>query len=631
MPTVASRGATSVAQVIDPDSPTEVPGLDPASNARWQARFRAARVTLPEWAFDNPARCLYLSDQTGIVELFAWDRHADTHRQVTDRPNGTLAGALTTDGDAIWWFADTDGDEWGTWLVQPFAGGEDRPAAPDVEPAYSAGLAIGKRLVVIGRSTDDGTQILASAAEGSTEVLYEHPETAYVGGLSRDESLVVIGHSEHGDARHMALRVLSTEDGKAIAEKWDGDDLGLSSLGFAPVDGDPRLLVGHERRGRPELLIWDVATDSETEIVLGLAGEITASWFPDGSALLVGHDHAARTELYRYDLAAASLQRLSTPTGVVSGATARPEGTVEFSWSSSVEPPTIRAVSGSAVSGSAVNGSADNDGVVLAAPGPRPPSAFPVEDSWVDGPGGPIHTLVVRPPQGQAPYATAFLVHGGPESADDDSFKARRAAYAEAGYAVVHLNYRGSTGYGSTWRDALVGRPGLTECDDIAAVQDWAVSSGLADPSRCIIAGGSWGGYLTLLSLGTQPERWAAGVAEVPVADYLAAYADEMEGLRAFDRALFGGSPEEVEEVYRRSSPITYVDAVRAPVLVMAGANDPRCPLRQIENYLAALQKGGKDHEVYRFDAGHGSLVIEETIRQVAAALDFCLRQVPPG
>ncbi|CAN5420460.1 prolyl oligopeptidase family serine peptidase [soil metagenome] len=601
---------------VDSAAPADVPGLDQATNARWQARFRAPRVALPEWAIDAPQRCLYLCDQTGTVELYAWDRTTDTHRQVTDRPNGTLSGALTADGDRIWWFADADGDEWGQWMTQPFGGGPDLPGAAGVEPAYPAGLAIGHRVVVIGRSTDDGTQILRTSAAGSVTVLYEHEESAYVGGLSRDENLLAVGHSEHGDARHMALRILSTVDGSTIGTKWDGEDLGLSSLGFAPITGDARFLVGHERRGRPELLIWDVAADTETEIPLDLPGEVSGSWYADGSALLVGHDHAARSELYRYDLAEGSLHRLDTPPGVVSGATARPDGAVEFSWSSSVQPPSIRAVGGS---------------VVLTAPGQRPPEASPVEDSWVDGPGGAIHALVVRPPHRQPPYATAFLIHGGPESADEDAFRARRAAYVEAGYAVVHVNYRGSTGYGSIWRDALTGRPGLTECEDIAAVHDWAVSSGLADPAKCILTGGSWGGYLTLLGLGTQPQRWAAGVAEVPVADYLAAYEEEMEGLRAFDRALFGGSPEEIGEVYRRSSPITYVEAVRAPVLIMAGANDPRCPLRQIENYLAALAEHDLDHEVYRFDAGHGSLVIEETIRQVSAALDFCLRRVPPA
>ena len=84
--------------------------------------------------------------------------------------------------------------------------------------------------------------------------------------------------------------------------------------------------------------------------------------------------------------------------------------------------------------------------------------------------------------------------------------------------------------------------------------------------------------------------------------------------------------------MYRRTSPMTYVDQVRVPVLILAGANDPRCPIRQIENYLARLEELGRPHEVYRYDAGHGSLVIEESIRQVEAQLAFASRNLgtPP-
>jgi dipeptidyl aminopeptidase/acylaminoacyl peptidase len=190
----------------------------------------------------------------------------------------------------------------------------------------------------------------------------------------------------------------------------------------------------------------------------------------------------------------------------------------------------------------------------------------------------------------------------------------------------VQVNYRGSTGYGAAWRDAIEGRPGLTELEDLAAVRAWAVSSGLA--STCVLTGGSWGGYLTLLGVGTQPELWSAGVAGVPVADYVAAYEDEMEPLRAFDRSLFGGSPEELPELYARCSPLTYVEQVRAPVLVLAGQNDPRCPIRQIENWLSAAAAAGKDVEVYRYEAGHGSLVVEERVRQMRAELEFVARRL---
>jgi dienelactone hydrolase len=593
--------------------------LSPEVTARWQARFRAPRVSLPEWAEDAPHRNLYSSDVSGVVEQYAWDRETGERRQVTDRPNGTLMSTLSPDGETIWWFADTDGDEFGVWQTQPFAGGPDTVAVPEVEPAYPAGLEVGRAMVAIGRSTDDGSELWLAPSGQAPRVIYRHADPASVDALTRDDALLVISHSEHGDPRYPALRVLRTdstteEQPSVVAEKWDGDGRGLHALEFGPLPDDRRLLVGHERRGREELLIWDVAADTETEIVLDLPGDVTASFYPDGSALLVGHDHAARSELYRYDLGSGFLEKLETPTGVVRGATARPDGTVELAWSNSELPPVVRRADGA---------------VVLTVTDEEPPAAYPVEDRWVPGPGGEVHALLVRP-EGPAPYATAFLVHGGPEAADDDSYRARRAAYVDAGYAVVHVNYRGSTGYGSAWRDALTGRPGLTELEDVGAVYDALTAEGIVDPQRALISGGSWGGFLTLLGLGTQPERWAAGIAEVPVADYLAAYEDEMEGLRAYDRALFGGSPDEVHDVYVRSSPITYVDAVAAPVLVVAGANDPRCPIRQIDNYLGELEKLGKEHEVYRFDAGHGSLVIEETIRQVEVALSFALRHVRP-
>src|SRR5450631_12748 len=149
------------------------------------------------------------------------------------------------------------------------------------------------------------------------------------------------------------------------------------------------------------------------------------------------------------------------------------------------------------------------------------------------------------------------------------------------------------------------------------------------DRIRIVLTGGSWGGYLTLLGLGTQPDAWAVGVAGVPVADYVAEYQDEMEGLRAYDRALFGGSPDEVPDRYRQSSPITYVDDVVAPVFILAGANDPRCPIRQIDNYIERLTARSAPFEVYRFDAGHGSLVVEERIKQAEAEIDFARRHLP--
>ncbi|QIB48884.1 S9 family peptidase [Streptomyces aureoverticillatus] len=590
----------------------------------WEKRFRAPRVSLPDWAEDAPHRSLFVSNATGTYELYAWDRATGEQRQVTDRPNGTTDGLLSPDGQWIWWFDDKDGDEFGVWQRQPFDGsGTDEPAVPGLDASYPAGLAVGRdgRTVVVGRSTDeDGSTIHvvrpdAAPGEAPAEI-YRHRESAGVGDLSHDGTLIAVEHTEHGDAMHAALRVVRT-DGSTVAELDDSKggtvELGLEVLGFAPVDGDTRLLVGHQRRGRWEPMVWDVTTGEETDLALDLPGDVSAEWYPDGSALLVAHGFEARGDLWRYDFATRELTPVPTPRGSVSGATARPDGTVEYMWSSAAEPPVLRSTSGK---------------VVLDPPGMKAPGSVPVEDVWVQGPGGRIHALVQKPAGTSGPLPTVFEVHGGPTWHDSDSFMAGPAAWVDHGYAVVRVNYRGSTGYGREWTDALKHRVGLIELEDIAAVRAWAVDSGLADPDRLVLAGGSWGGYLTLLGLGTQPDAWALGLAAVPVADYVTAYHDEMEALKAIDRTFFGGTPEEVPERFEASSPLTYVDAVKVPVYISAGVNDPRCPIRQVENYVNRLAARDAVHEVYRYDAGHGSLVVDERIKQVALELDFAERHL---
>ena len=143
-----------------------------------------------------------------------------------------------------------------------------------------------------------------------------------------------------------------------------------------------------------------------------------------------------------------------------------------------------------------------------------------------------------------------------------------------------------------------------------------------------MFGGGSWGGYLTLLALGTQPERWALGLASVPIGDYVAAYEDEMEPLKKYDAALFGGTPAEIPERYRERNPITYVDRVRVPVLMLVGLNDPRCPARSVDLYEERLRALGKTFETYRYDAGHGSLVVEEQIRQLERQIAFAAKHL---
>jgi len=603
-------------------SPAPEPSGGPQSSdvmPPWERRFRAGRIGMPDWAEDAPERCAVVATTGGVLELHSWDRAAGTLTQLTDRKEGTAQGGIDPAGEWIWWFDDASGNEHGVWRRQPFGAAPGTGVEPvsELPPAYSTGLALGRDgLAVIGQTDDGyGTRLFVITPGQADRLIYEHVEDGGVGGLSEDDTLLAIVHSEHGDSRHAALRVVRVDDGSTVAELWDGEGKGLDPLGFSPVSGDQRLLVLHERRGRGELMIWDVVTGEQIEVDLGRPGEISdAQWYRDGSAVLVSIDHEARTRLYSLALDTLTATPVGPLDGTVMSATTRPDGDVWLLWSSAASPSAVRDLAGN---------------VLLTPPGEPAPASVPVEDIWVDGPGGRIHALLRRPEAVEGPLPLVIDIHGGPTAHDGDWFRAYPSAWVDHGFALLQVNYRGSTGYGSAWRDALEQRVGHIELEDVVAVRDHLVETGVVDPNRIVLAGASWGGYLTLLGLGLYPDRWAVGVAGVPVADYVAAYEDEMEGLKAFDRSLFGGSPEEVPEKYHDSSPISYADAVQAPVLILAGENDPRCPIRQIDNYVEVLAARGATHEVYRYDAGHGSLVDDERVRQVKAEIDFVTRQLP--
>ncbi len=578
----------------------------------WKRRFRAPRVMFPSWARDDADRLVYLSNAGGKFEVYTWDRRSGAQRRLTDRIEGTgyrVPARLEPSGERVWWFDDQKGNELGRWVREPFGGGTPQQMTPGLAPAYSAGIALGAGVAVVGRSLGgEGTTVFVLREGAEPQQIYAHPQSASVGDLSRDQRYFVVMHSEHGDSRNRALRVLDLS-GKTIAEKWEGPGKGLGATRWAPIAGDARLIVQHERTGTARPMIWDVARDREVELEIDLPGEMSADWYPNGKALLVSHDHRGRTELYHYDLATKRLERITTEPGTIGGARVRPDGEIWYGLDRSSEQPAVRSVGGA---------------IVLRPAGEPAPRGMPYRDADVDG----IHVFVAEPAQGAGPRPTYFFIHGGPEAHDRDSYSPTVQAWVDHGYAVVMVNYRGSSGYGKAWRDAIVGRPGLTELEDIAKVRAWAIREKIADPKRSFIGGGSWGGYLTLLGLGTQPEAWALGVGIVPIGDYIPAFEDEMEPLKRYDAALFGGTPTEVPEKYRVANPITYIEKVRAPMILLVGQNDPRCPSRSVDVYVERLRQLGKPYQEYRYDAGHGSVVIDEQLKQVGMELDFAAKHL---
>ena len=586
---------------------------------RWQQRLRAPQVK--SWSLLGPSvawaqdreRGVLLANPGGRFEVYAFDAFSRPAqlRQVTDRPQGTVGCAIAPDGNDVFWFDDQDGDELGRWRRQPFGGGEESLLLADLAPAYAKGIVTRRGGgTVIGRDVDDGFELVVASASGLGEVVYRSPEHARL--LDADDHVAAISHPPDGDLLHPIVRIVDLSDGRIVAE-LDDKGLGVTPIALSPAR-DRRLLVAHSRHDRKGLLIWSPDTDAVHEVVVDLDGDVSGQWLPDASGLLLVSSLDGRDVPYKLDLASGSLDRLDAPYGVVDEYSPRNDGTVQALVESSVEPPRIVEIGG---------------GSIVVFDGEPPARSVPAEDIYANGPAGRVHAFLHRPDVGSAPFPTVFAVHGGPTAQDIDEYLPLTAALVDAGYAVVRVNYRGSTGYGREWRDALVARLGAIEMEDIGAVRAVLEADGIIDPAEVAVVGASWGGYLTLFALGVEPDRWSAGIAFVPLADFALSQEDQPAWMTAYDRVLFGGTPHEMPDEYRTASPLTYVDAVRSPVLITAGANDPRCPPRATDTYVDRLRQREHDVVYVRKDTGHASYDNERRVEEIGLTLEFLESRMP--
>ncbi|WP_375426640.1 S9 family peptidase [uncultured Friedmanniella sp.] len=236
--------------------------------------------------------------------------------------------------------------------------------------------------------------------------------------------------------------------------------------------------------------------------------------------------------------------------------------------------------------------------------------AQPVRWPAADGSGDvhgwfypPTHPELSGPDGALPPLIT--LSHGGPTSYSSSSLILGHQFWTSRGYAVLDVNYGGSTGYGRTYRERLVGRWGLVDVADCASGAAAMGERGLADPARLAVKGGSAGGYTTLRAL-TATQTFAAGISQYGVGDLeaLALHTHKFES-RYLD-GLVGPYPE-AREVYLDRSPIQHLDQLAAPILLLQGTEDKVVPPEQAEDMAAAAREQGLPVALLMFAGeGHG-------------------------
>ncbi|MGW2815930.1 alpha/beta fold hydrolase [Streptomyces sp. NPDC001415] len=577
------------------------------------SRYQVYRAALPEVCAAEPTRMVFTGDANGRCEVFTWDARTRRTRQVTDRPHGTLHGAIDRDAN-VWWF-DEDQHGTGRWRFQPFEGGPDLPGLTGVPEGEPRGLAVGDEArVAMGVGDGRSTAVHVGPRGGAAREVTRVDGHATLSGITPDGRLLALSGAA-GSAR--AVTVLADDGTTRAVLAGDGNGAGpggrLWSLGFAPAAGRAELLLVQEVNDQYLLASWSPGTGLAIHSWCAFDSEITARWHPDGRSLLVRQDRHGRSTLHRVGLTERTVEPVPTPRGTLLDAAPRTGSDVHYLWTDTATPPRMASTAGTPLP--------PTHGIPGQVPGEH-------RELWTAGPDGPVHSLLSLPEGRKGAVPAVFLVHGGPGDHDRDAYDGVVHSLVASGFAVVRVNYRGSTGYGPRWRRSFGQGVGLTQVEDLVAVRADLVARGVLRADAVGLWGTSWGGYLVLLALGVHPGLWQAGVAVKPVADCAAAYRTTTEALRALDERLFGGTPDEVPERYERSSPLHYADAVQAPLLVAAATRDAKCPPGQVRDYLAALRLAGVRHESMWLDTGHDGYEADDHVAVLRRAVVFLDREL---
>jgi len=580
---------------------------------------------VPDWlqvrtwrAFDvDPdGRVLAGHDDSGTVQLVELDGGAAT--PLTALP-GSVTGRYLPGRRTVLVSHDTGGDERAQLSLLDLEGLDQPAGLADLSPLIRAEGVMHTLLEVAGhrlvyahnarngvdfdvhvRDLDSGTDLAAYTGGGMVEEAALSPQgdrlaLALTSTLPMSAHLVLVDLPEGAPAGPPQALTDPSQPGRHERLSWS--PVGTSLLYSTDAEFDTTLVGVHDlRTGRFQPLVahdeWDVS-----------------GWLsPDGTVLLCQTLVDGESRLGLYDPASG---RLLHPVDLPGGGTAE-AGVVGYMLPEPVWSPDSSRVtlsfSAPAVPGDVLVVQASTGAVraLTSSASALPGAASTPASHLVPAPDGEnIPCFSYQATGGGVSGSCVLLVHGGPEGQSVRTFNPVLQGLTASGHAVLVPNVRGSTGYGRRWYSLDDGPRRLDSVADLAALHAWLPTLGL-DPGRAALWGGSYGGYMVLAGLAFQPDLWAAGVDIVGMSS-LVTFLENTSAYRRPFREREYGCLETDREMLQEASPLPRIHQVRAPLFVIHGANDPRVPLSEAEQVVAAVRTNGLECELRVYaDEGHG-------------------------
>ena len=598
--------------------------------------YMTRQVGRPTWSPDGKS-VAFISNMSGRNNLWVVPADGGWPVQLTISDQRQSSPAWSPDGKWIAYQSDYDGDEqWDIFLVSPKTGKvvnltqtreiaelnptwspDGRYLAYEVKPKTSAAYEI-----------DIYDMVMREVKHITTNTPQDKRNSSPI--WSKDGKYIIYTQEQaKGTDSNIFIAEVATSK-TTLLTSHEGEQLYLAN-DISP-DGKKVLLTSNAANGYDNIGVLDIATKKISWLTKD-KWEIRGGEFsPDGKHITFSANVDGNEDIYLHDLATGKSTALAIPKGVNSPAGGHsaftPDGSRLLYYHNGPTAPgdlwVYHLATGKSlqITHSLVAGvrSADMVEPYLV--------HYPSRDGkWTISAFLYVPFNMARNGQN----AALVYIHGGPTSQTMNSFN-RFVQYAvNQGYMVLAPNYRGSTGYGKEFQQANLFDMGGGDLQDVLAGVDWIKQTGHLDPKKIAVMGGSYGGYLSMMAVTKAPEVWAAGVPIVPFVNWFTEIENEDPVLQQSDLATMG-DPVKNKALYEERSPINFIDQIKAPLLLLAGGHDPRCPKSETQQVVDAIKKRGGtvDSKIYE-NEGHGFARVENQIDAYKRVADFLLAHVVPA
>lgn len=592
-------------------------------------QFYAYRRYYPVARFTpDGQRVLYVSNVSGQFNLWSVGIDGGRPEQLTTFIDHAVREVAVSEDGTVLFIADRDGDEF-TQLYRIAAGGGWPEQLTDLEQvqhqispdAWAPG---GGRFAFAANSRrPEDTEVFVQDEGGEPRYLFGEGKYAFAASFSPDGGLLLaldfrsnsdislyVVDVESGDERELTPH---EGDVKFWPGPWAADGSGLY---FLTDEGREFQGLAFQRLDEAERE-WVETPDCDIDEVVGSADGRVIAWLEndDGWARLRLRDLSSGA-----DLPEPKLPR-SAASVIGSGlALSRDGALAALVCDQPTRPPEVWLVETS-------TGEARPLTEGRAAGLPALELQDPELIRYESFDGRPIPAWLYRP-RGDDPSPFALLIHGGPEAQERPNYRPYVQYLLSRGIGVLATNIRGSTGYGKTYQTLIHHDWGGGDLEDWRHAAEWLRAQPFVDAGRLAVFGGSYGGFATLTCVTRLPEYWRAAVDIFGPSNLVTFSRAVPPGWRRF-MAKWVGDPDTEEDFLLERSPITYVDQVRAPLLVIQGAKDPRVVKEESDQMVERLRELGREVEYVVFeDEGHGFTRYANEVRAWRLACEWLERHL---